>query len=200
MAMLSADQQDALQELMNVAMGMASDQLARYLNTLVHLQVPAIRLVQPSDLLAQLEPENADQQRQIVSQGFIGDAGFQGEAVLFYQLSNARQLATMLGYPADDANDAEMLTDISSILTTTFLNSLGGQLSAQLSYSAPRLLSDQQELLVQRIETPGWRAALQVSIHYQVIDYAFQCEMVLLIPELGLQTLQQRLDAILLEY
>ena len=199
MAMLSADQQDALQELMNVAMGMASDQLARYLNTLVHLQVPAIRLVQPSDLLAQLEPENADQQRQVVSQGFIGDAGFQGEAVLFYQLSNARQLATMLGYPADDANDAEMLTDISSILTTTFLNSLGGQLSAQLSYSAPRLLSDQQELLVQRIETPGWRSALQVSIHYQVIDYAFQCEMVLLIPELGLQTLQQRLDAILLE-
>ena len=39
------EQRDCLQELINVAMGLASDKLARFLNTFVHLQVPAIGLV-----------------------------------------------------------------------------------------------------------------------------------------------------------
>ena len=36
---LNEDQQDCLQELINVAMGQASDQLARYLDTFVFLSI-----------------------------------------------------------------------------------------------------------------------------------------------------------------
>ena len=42
---LTEDQQDCLQELINVAMGQASDQLARYLDTFVYLKVPSIESI-----------------------------------------------------------------------------------------------------------------------------------------------------------
>ena len=45
------EQRDCLQELINVAMGLAIDKLARFLNTFVHLQVPAIGLVVPLKFL-----------------------------------------------------------------------------------------------------------------------------------------------------
>ena len=47
---LTEDQQDCLQELINVAMGQASDQLARYLDTFVYLKVPSIEQVKSEHL------------------------------------------------------------------------------------------------------------------------------------------------------
>ncbi|MCC5826070.1 chemotaxis protein CheC [Alkalimonas sp.] len=202
MTMLTPDQQDALQELMNVSMGLASDQLARFLDTLVHLQVPAMQVVRASDMPAQLRELYADKEAHLISQGFIGPAGMQGEAMLLYNLSSAKQLAAILGYQQSEVSDAEMLTDISSILTTTFLNSLAAQLGSTLSYSAPRQLNCQNNQLVERLQALAsrWNVALQVNIQYQVTDYAFQCDMILLIPGTALQTLQQQLDDILQDY
>ena len=202
MAMLTTDQQDALQELMNVAMGLASDQLARYLDTMVHLQVPAIQVVSVPDMPSQLKDLYADKAAHLISQGFIGPAGMQGEAMLLYNISSAKQLANILGYQQHDASDAEMLIDISSILTTTFLNSLSVQLGSTLSYSAPRQINCQSDHLLERLQelASRWSVVLQVNIQYQVTDYAFQCDMILLIPGSALQTLKQQLDIILQDY
>ncbi|MEE2001057.1 chemotaxis protein [Alkalimonas sp. MEB108] len=202
MAMLTTDQQDALQELMNVSMGLASDQLARYLDTLVHLQVPAMQVVSATDMPSQFRELYADKEAYLISQGFIGPAGMQGEAMLLYNLSSAKQLANILGYQQHDVSDAEMLSDISSILTTTFLNSLAAQLDSTLSYSAPRQLSCENNQLIERLQelASRWNVALQVNIQYQVTNYAFQCDMILLIPGSALQILQQQLDIILQDY
>ncbi|MDP4537260.1 chemotaxis protein CheC [Alkalimonas collagenimarina] len=202
MVILTPDQQDALQELMNVAMGGASDQLARFLNTFIHLQVPAIQVVEASSVPEQLARMYVDDDTRLVSQGFMGSAGIQGEAMLLYKMASTHQLAGILGYQQDDTSESEMLSDISSILTTTFLNSLSAQLDSSLSYSAPRLLSCQPSELKQRLKelSERWTAALQVNIHYQVTDYAFDCEMILLIPGSALETLQHQLDLILQEF
>ena len=53
---LTEDQQDCLQELINVAMGQASDQLARYLDTFVYLKVPSIESVDGKGADFNLEP------------------------------------------------------------------------------------------------------------------------------------------------
>ncbi|MEN3157391.1 chemotaxis protein [Alkalimonas sp. NCh-2] len=202
MAMLSAEQQDALQELINVAMGQASNQLARHLNTLVHLQVPAIQVIRASEAPVQLGQLYADKTMHLISQGFIGGAGIQGEAMLLYNLDSTQQLATILGYQHQDANEAEMLSDISAILTTTFLNGLARQLGSSLSYSAPLQLHCHNSDLSEQVNqlAKRWKVALQVNIHYQVTDYAFQCDMILLIPGTALLALQQQLDAILQDY
>ena len=74
-------QRDCLQELVNVAMGQASDKLARYLTTMVHLQVPAIKLVDTQQLPQHFAQRYQQQSVSLISMGFFGDQGLRGEDV-----------------------------------------------------------------------------------------------------------------------
>ena len=117
---LTEDQQDCLQEIINVAMGQASDQLARYLDTFVYLKVPSIEQVSAQTLIQLLSP--AEQAVAVVSQGFFGYEGIRGEALLIYQPKDSDRLADLLGYEPDEMSVEEQIIDLSSILTTTFLH------------------------------------------------------------------------------
>ncbi|WP_206483575.1 chemotaxis protein [Thalassotalea sp. G2M2-11] len=194
---LTADQQDCLQELINVAMGQASDQLARYLDTFVHLKVPSIEQVSSEHLSQSLHQE--EQAVAVVSQGFFGYEGIRGEALLVYQPKDSDRLADLLGYEPDELSVEEQIIDLSSILTTTFLNVFASQIDNQMSYSAPRLLASSQSSISEHIEQQQftWDAALKVKITYQVTDYSFNCDMILLIPSAAIINITTVIDRIL---
>jgi len=111
-------------------------------------------------------------------------------------------LADLLGYEPDELSDEEQIIDLSSILTTTFLNVFASQIENQMSYSAPRLLAGGSDSVAEYIEqlSFNWDMALKVHITYQVTDYSFNCEMVLLIPETAIKNIQTVIDRILEEY
>lgn len=196
------EQRDGLQELVNIAMGLASDKLARYLNTLVHLQVPAIKLVKTDYLPTHFANRYPEQSMTMISLGFFGDQGLRGETIMLYQLANVDTIAKLLGYTDDDSSEAEMLTDISSILTTTFLNGLAEQLENSFSYAAPRILSSRDQHFAEKLASTAkqWQLALQVDIRYQLIDYSFNCDMILLIPGEAVLRLRVILDKILANF
>ncbi|AZQ83298.1 chemotaxis protein [Colwellia sp. Arc7-635] len=197
---LTEDQQDCLQELINVAMGQASDQLARYLDTFVYLKVPNIEQVKSDQLLDTLNQDL--KATAVVSQGFFGFEGIRGEALLMYEAQDSHRLADLLGYEADELSFDEQIIDLSSILTTTFLNVFASQIDNQMSYSAPRLLSTGLSALTQYLQQQSfnWDLALKVRISYQVTDYSFNCEMVLLIPEEAIMNIKTVIDRILEEF
>ncbi|KMT66661.1 chemotaxis protein [Catenovulum maritimum] len=199
---LSEEQRDCLQELINVAMGRASDKLARYLDTFVHLQVPHIDLIASESLPSSFAESYADDGVSLVSQGFYGEDGILGEALLIYRSNDAQGIAEILGYEPDDVSEVEQLTDISSILTTTFLNGLAEQIENQLAYSAPRVVSALETALESHLHqlSFNWDLALKVDISYQVTDYSFNCDMILLIPGEAIQNIQKVLDRILNEF
>lgn len=199
---LTEDQRDCLQELINVAMGLASDKLARFLDTFVHLNVPYIELIRSGSLPKTFAESYNDTSVSVVSQGFYGNEGIRGEALLIYRTDNAQEIAEILGYEPDDVSEVEQLTDISSILTTTFLNGLAEQIENQLSYSAPRVVSSRQTAVDEHLKqlSFNWELALKVDISYQVTDYSFNCDMVLLIPGEAIQNIQTVLDRILEEF
>ncbi|MEW5683091.1 MAG: chemotaxis protein [Pseudomonadota bacterium] len=196
------EQRDCLQELVNVAMGQASDKLARYLETMVHLQVPAIKLVDTQQLPEHFANRYQQQSVSLISLGFFGDQGLRGETIMLYQLANVGVLTKLLGYSDDDSSEAEMLTDISSVLTTTFLNGLAEQLDNSFSYAAPRILSSRDEHFADKLAATAqqWQLALQVDIRYQLTDYSFHCDMILLIPGEAVLRLRQMLDQILADF
>lgn len=196
------EQRDCLQELVNVAMGRASDKLARYLETMVHLQVPAIKLVDTQQLPEHFANRYQQQSVSLISLGFFGDQGLRGETIMLYQLANVGVLTKLLGYSDDDSSEAEMLTDISSVLTTTFLNGLAEQLDNSFSYAAPRILSSRDEHFADKLAATAqqWQLALQVDIRYQLTDYSFHCDMILLIPGEAVLRLRQMLDQILADF
>lgn len=197
---LNEDQQDCLQELINVAMGQASDQLARYLDTFVFLTVPSIELVNTGTLINHLE--NNEASMAVVSQGFFGYEGIRGEALLVYRHEDSDRIGDLLGYEPEELSVEEQLIDISSILTTTFLNVLAGQIENQMSYSAPKLLADVEGSVSSYLDqlSLSWDVALKVNITYQVTDYSFNCDMILLIPESAIVNIKTVIDRILEEF
>ncbi|MCJ8322057.1 MAG: chemotaxis protein [Colwellia sp.] len=194
---LDEDQLDCLQELINVAMGQASDQLARYLDTFVFLKVPNIELVKAEEFSKSLTGDN--QSTAVVSQGFFGYEGIRGEALLVYQHKDSDHIADLLGYDPDELSDEEQLIDISSILTTTFLNVFARQIDNQLSYNAPKLLTSEQDSMSEYLDhlSFSWDIALKVNITYQVTDYSFNCDMILLIPESAIIDIKTVINRIL---
>lgn len=198
----SVEQRDCLQEIINVAMGLASDKLARFLNTFVHLQVPSIALVGATAIPAEFESRYQDAEATLVSQGFFGNEGVRGEAIVLYQMDNAHRISALLGYEPGDVSEIEMLTDISSILTTTFLNGLATQIENSLSYSAPRVLSSRHSNVSDVLQATSlhWEHALKVDISYQLVDHSFNCDMILLIPGEAVSNIKTILDRILESY
>jgi chemotaxis protein CheC len=197
---LTEDQQDCLQELINVAMGQASDQLARYLDTFVYLKVPSIESINTNHLTETLAEK--DSPMAIVSQGFFGYEGIRGDALLIYQDEDSGRISDLLGYEPDELSHDEQLIDISSILTTTFLNVFASQIDNQMSYNAPKLLPSVKNSLSEHLQqmTFSWDFALKVNINYQVTDYSFNCNMILLIPEMAIMNIKAVIDRILEEY
>jgi chemotaxis protein CheC len=197
---LTEDQQDCLQELINIAMGQASDQLARYLDTFVYLKVPSIESVEAKELMIILSQQKNT--LAVVSQGFFGYEGIRGESLLLYQEEDSGRIADLLGYEPDELSQDEQLIDISSILTTTFLNVFAQQIDNQLSYNAPKLLPNVQEILSEHLQQMPftWNLALKVNINYQVTDYSFNCNMILLIPETAITNIKYVLDRVLEEF
>ena len=197
---LTEDQQDCLQELINVAMGQASDQLARYLDTFVYLKVPSIEGINTNHLTETLDEK--DNAMAIVSQGFFGYEGIRGEALLIYQDEDSGRIADLLGYEPDELSHDEQLIDINSILTTTLLNVFASQIDNQMSYNAPKLLPSVKNSLSEHLQqmTFSWDFALKVNINYQVTDYSFNCNMILLIPEMAIMNIKAVIDRILEEF
>ena len=197
---LSEDQQDCLQELINVAMGQASDQLARYLDSFIYLTVPDITLVNGQTLSHELVSNETSMA--VVSQGFFGYEGIRGEALLVYQHKDSNRIGDLLGYEPDELSIEEQLIDISSILTTTFLNVFASEIDNQLSYSAPKLLTGSEGTLSTHLTQLSfdWDTALTVNINYQVKDYSFNCEMILLIPEVAIANIKTVLDRVLANF
>jgi chemotaxis protein CheC len=138
----------------------------------------------------------------VVSQGFFGYEGIRGESLLVYQEEDSGRIADLLGYEPDELSQDEQLIDISSILTTTFLNVFAQQIDNRLSYNAPKLLPNVQEILSEHLQQMPftWELALKVNINYQVTDYSFNCNMILLIPETAITNIKHVLDRILEEF
>ena len=76
------------------------------------------------------------------------------------------------------------------------------QIDNQMSYSAPRLLSTNLTKINDHIQQQSfnWEYALKVRISYQVTDYSFNCDMVLLIPEEAISNIKAVIDRILADF
>ena len=81
------------------------------------------------------------------------------------------------------------------------MNVFARQIDNQMSYNAPKLLPNVQINLSEHLQQMPftWDLALKVNINYQVTDYSFNCNMILLIPETAITKIKLVLDRILVE-
>ncbi len=147
---LTATQQDALVELINVAFGRAAASLSSLTGQRVLLEVPEITVCPLGDL-GQLLGKVVQGEIATVHQIFGGEVA--GDALLLLDYQGAVLLSELLVEQRPkvkrlDVSDREVLTEVGNILLNACLGTFGNMLQVHISFAVPRLrLEDLNGLL-----------------------------------------------------
>ncbi|WP_435102418.1 chemotaxis protein CheC [Arhodomonas sp. AD133] len=194
----STDQQDALQELANMAMGRAGAVLAEMLDAYIELSVPRVRLID-SDALSDAVMELTQTRESVaaVRQSFVD--GLNGEAIALFSEQGCRGLADLLGHDlVTEDVERELLLDVSNILLGSVLRGLADHTSTRLSLSRPTILT--LSAPVSKLLHPehlAWDQALLVEVNFSLTERGFACHLVLLMPEDSIDTMRAAVNRLL---
>lgn len=140
-------QQDALAELLNIGMGLASASLSEMVNEEVQLSVPSLEFLSKSELARRISEEN-DNKVTCVQQGFSGT--FWGNALLLFPEADSLSIVRALtgdNLPLEDLTDMEQdaLVEIGNIVLNSCLGSLANILGNQIQSDVPSCISGSGE-------------------------------------------------------
>lgn len=143
---ISDEEKEILQEIMNIAFGQAAADLADVINIFVVLSVPYIEMLNAQDLPEYLKSQVCSYDRiSIVEQNFWGD--FKGSAYLVFQGNAGRELVSLFGEdPGEfssesiDALEKETLMEVGNILIGACVGKLSELLGDLVTYSPPRVV------------------------------------------------------------
>lgn len=186
---------DYLQEIANVAMGRASDLLARLLKVFVQQSIPKVAVIAHSELYMAISAADRSENYSAVCQGFTG-AGMSGEALLLFEDASFREMAELLHYDEVDGEqvNVEVLMDMSSILFGAFMNGIGDQLDLKLGLGHPTVLG-QHRPINELLEHHSTREEqlLCIEISYCIENTEIECNMLILLTEDSVPFLEQHL-------
>ena len=192
----SEDQNDALQDVVNIAMGQAGNLLAQILGNFVRLSVPRIRLVTAEDVIHTITKiADSTTKTSIARQAFSNT--LQGEAIVAFTQHGADNLAKLMGYDTDLDHTAkqELLLEVTNLLVGAIINSIAKTLGTDLSFSAPSLMSKQAPLdKMLATDQPLWANTLLIEVNFTVENHNFKCHLLMLMTEETINTLHSILD------
>ena len=190
---LTAQQQDALIELLNIGFGRAAASLSQLTGHRVVLEVPQVS-IHPIATLAETLETVVHRDIASVHQIFSGPVA--GDALLILDHTAAGILKELLtdepSLPLPvDASGREVLTEVGNILLNACLGTFGNLLDVQVSFSIPHLNLDTLQgvlhsLLVKR---EGMRYALVVHAGFRLRDAAVTGYLVIVLSVASLDRL-----------
>lgn len=171
---LTAAQQDALIELLNIGFGRAAASLSQLTGHRVILDVPSVTVHVINELSSALERVIRDDVA-TVHQIFSGPVA--GDALLVLDHTGASMLKELLtdepALPLSiDASAREVLTEVGNILLNACLGTFGNLLNVQVTFSVPHLNLASLGAIVEslRINREGLRYALVVHAGFRLRD------------------------------
>ena len=195
----TAEQRDCLQEVSNVAMGQAGDNLARLLEAFVVLSIPHVEMLSPADIAMALNALKGSDTVSGVCQGFLG-GGLAGEAMLIFNDASFSDLAHLLRYEVEiDANtEHELLMDAANVLIGACLKGIAEQLDVEFSFGPPLLLGQHLNIDELLCDTnKQWDQALVIEINYRIENHNINCDLLLILTEDSIERLLNKVDYLL---
>ncbi len=194
---LSADQTDALQEIVNIAMGQAGDSLARVLDTFVVLSVPRIRLIEAEQVSQSVAALMDDATTEVTAVRQSFSSHLRGEAIVIFTSGSVSALSDLMGYEhsVDAQTEKEVLFDVSNILVGACLNGVAEQLDADLTFSAPSIISE--NVTPDRVLTGNnlpWNYCLKVEVNFTLEEKNFKSHLLIMMAEDAIATLGESLN------
>jgi len=168
--MLTADDLDLLQEVMNIAFGRAAADLAEFINLFVVLSVPNIKLISKDEIRPVLSDELGalHDKVSVVRQEFWGNIS--GSAVLLFPADTEHELVSVMGNSELDVEFDEISTslaqetlmELGNILIGACSGKIAELLKTHISYSPPYAIVD--EPLEEAVEQLGLHESDQILV------------------------------------
>jgi chemotaxis protein CheC len=195
---LTALQQDALIELINIGFGRAAASLSKLTGHRVQLEVPKITMC-PIDELADCLRPMLENEVATVHQIFSGPVD--GDALLVLDQRSAAILKELLtsepALPLEiDRSAREVVTEIGNIVLNACLGTFGNLLKVQVSFSVPHLTLETLESVVGSIAVnrQGLRYALVVHSSFRLRDSSLTGYLVIVLGVASIERLIQALE------
>jgi chemotaxis protein CheC len=144
--MITTEETDTLQEIMNIAFGRAASDLAEYIDIFVILSPPHIKVLQAFDLPAYLNDETKDYDKvSVVEQNFWGK--FKGNAFLVFPSGTGKRMISLFDnenkfFESEPTHELEKETflEIGNILIGACIGKIAELLGDVTTYSPPRVV------------------------------------------------------------
>ena len=145
---ISDEEQDILQEVMNIAFGKASAELAEVIDIYVVLSIPEIKLLQTAEVPQYIEAEIQDFENiSVIKQSYTGK--FHGTALLFFPGGAGKKLFSLFENErtTDSGSEGfsvvlekETLLEVGNILIGASVSKVAELLNDNVSYRPPRIV------------------------------------------------------------
>ncbi|MDY6903106.1 MAG: chemotaxis protein CheC [Thermodesulfobacteriota bacterium] len=177
----SQDEKDILQEIMNIAFGNATADLAELIDVQVILSIPDIRIMGFTALPKFLhETINHGQQTAATGQKFRGE--FNGTGLLFLPLGAERVLEKFLSDSQRDKLSKQegkdmqtgLLVEISNILIGACVGKISELLNTVVSYTPPELFTEggnDYEFLLEHFDTEQTAIVMKTLFQFDQQDF-----------------------------
>ncbi|MCC5667655.1 chemotaxis protein CheC [Nostoc sp. CHAB 5784] len=148
---VTAEELDALQELINIGVGRAASLLNEMVDSHIRLKIPVVKVLTAADAYQELATRFHDQTLASVKLRFTGS--FYGTASLIFPTDSASTLVAVLtgekpGSVDLDAVKIGTLSEIGNIVINGVMGSLSNVLKKHLNYTLPVYLEDTLENLL----------------------------------------------------
>jgi chemotaxis protein CheC len=195
---LTAEQKDALTELINIGFGRAAASLSRLTGHRVQLEVPQVMMCPVGELGDALRPY-IDGEIASVHQVFSGPVG--GDALLVLDQRSAGILKELLtSEPAlplsIDASAREVIAEVGNILLNACLGMFGNLLKVQVSFAVPHVTLEGLEALVASVmvERQELRYALVVHAGFRLKNSSITGYLIIVLSVASVDRLLRAVD------
>lgn len=189
-ARFGEDQRDVLQELMNISMGQAANELAKLIETKITLSIPHIITVTPDEFA---EIFASGDRNWFTRQSFLGS--LRGEVITLLSKSGADTMASLMDYelPLDNSTTEELMLELANILAGACLKGFAEQLELNANLSMPTSYTPSSDTSTQF----RWSSALLMEVEFKVEKSMFGSKVLICLEEQSIESLISRLDALL---
>lgn len=197
---ISEEIRDAMQEICNVAMGAAGESLALFSGVFVELPIPKIRFVKPQAVTEALAGLGGEDKISAVMQSFAMGETPNNQALVAITETGLNDLAQQRGVALESPDDAmALLKELATVIVDNCLPHIAEQLELD-NLTQGELQTVAASQLLENVQIPeivGGGHLLTAEINYHLEGHPFNCDLLLLMPEAGLERTIERLQRLL---
>ena len=199
---LTEDERDCLQELMNVAYGSATAAITEILDAFAQLSIPKIQIINADELKDYLSNElNLDVEHLVSLQQINGTLC--GENMFVIDKESAKNIAYKFGLEDHEANDeeiADVVLEITNILSSSTISKLAEDIDTNVSFSAPTVKTITSINQLKNLFISKYEKVIIISTQLKFEDLNINAELFILTTDNSILYIKEKLNKILDEF